>query len=128
MDAGLTIRPSVGLTPTAAIARPAAEPAPAQQTVSTDLPAAKTVTAPQNSTPARNDLKRAEENVTRDVTLDPQTREVVYKVIDTRSRLCGVVPVLSPVQPRTGSETWQRSAHRADEITTVRAPAPAPRR
>ena len=86
MDAGLTIRPNSGAMPTAALARPAAAPAPAQQTVPTDLPAAKTVTAAQNATPLRNDLKRAEESLTRDVVLDPQTREVVYKVIDTRFR------------------------------------------
>src|SRR5262249_25538015 len=86
MDAGLTIRPSLGVVPTAALARVAASPAPTQQTVATDLPATKTVTAPQNATPLRNDLKRAEESVTRDVTLDQQTREVVYKVIDPRSR------------------------------------------
>src|SRR5215510_14758911 len=86
MDAGLTIRPSLGVTQTAAIARPAAVPAPTQQTVTTDLPAAKTVTAAPTATPLRNDLKRAEESVTRDVTLDPQTREVVYKGIDTRFR------------------------------------------
>ena len=86
MDAGLTIRPSVGVTPTAAFARLAATPAPAQQSVQTDLPATKTVTAADTATPMRNELKRAEENVTRDVTLDPQTREVVYKVIDTRFR------------------------------------------
>ena len=86
MDAGLTIRPSLGVAPTAAFARPAAAPAPTQQTVSTELPSAKTVTAAQNAAPVRNDLKRADENVTRDVVLDPQTREVIYKVIDNRSR------------------------------------------
>jgi uncharacterized FlaG/YvyC family protein len=96
MDAGLTIRPNAGVSPTAAIARPAATPAPAQQTVPTDLPAAKTVTAAPQATSLRTDLARTnaktveaktiQNNVTRDVTFDPQTREVVYKVIDSRSR------------------------------------------
>ena len=95
MDAGLTIRPNAGANPTAAIARPAAVPASTQQTVPTDLPAAKTVIASPTVASLRNDVARndvksvvrnVQDNVTRDVTFDPQTREVVYKVIDARSR------------------------------------------
>src|SRR5262245_45324381 len=86
MDAGLTTRPNSGVLPTAnALARPAAAPAPAQQTVPTDLPSDKTVTAAASAA-LRTDPKPVERSVTHDVSFDPQTREVVYKVLDARSR------------------------------------------
>jgi hypothetical protein len=59
-----------------------ASPDPA---TTTDLPAAKAVTASTASTattPTRNDAPAT----THEVLIDPATREVIYRVIDVRSR------------------------------------------
>ena len=74
MDTGITIRsnPSVVLPDTAATPVAPAEP------VATELPAAKTVTPVST----RNDLPAT----THEVIIDPQTREVIYRIIDVRSR------------------------------------------
>jgi|RhiMetdeSRZDD1v2_1073273.scaffolds.fasta_scaffold1319020_1 hypothetical protein len=73
MDTGITVRP------TASIVQPdhAATPA-APEPVATELPAAKAVTAPAT----RNDVP----DTSHQVVIDPQTREVIYRVIDVRSR------------------------------------------
>jgi len=48
----------------------------------TDLPAAKAVTQSTPAVQARNDAP----STTHEVIIDPQTREVIYKVIDVRTR------------------------------------------
>ncbi|EJW09874.1 hypothetical protein A33M_0809 [Rhodovulum sp. PH10] len=101
MDTSLTIRPPIGVT-SADAARPVTVEAPVVPTV---LPSAKAVTAPTPSSesatdpklaqsgnppaqsqPAQNQALHAQENTTRQVVLDPQTREVVFRVIDSKSR------------------------------------------
>ena len=74
MDAGITIRP----TPSVVSQDYAATPVAQAEPVATELPAAKTVTP----VATRNDLPPT----THEVLIDPQTREIIYRVIDVRSR------------------------------------------
>src|SRR5262249_16865407 len=70
-------------------ARP--QPASVAVPVPTTLPASKTVTAaPEYAGAGVHDPARrnaAEPRTTRDITFDPQTREVIYRVIDTNTGL-----------------------------------------
>ncbi|WP_406854096.1 hypothetical protein ABEG18_16250 [Alsobacter sp. KACC 23698] len=91
MDIGLTPRPvaSVG-TPVRT------EPLPPPDAVATDLPPAAAVTASPDAAQVRVDLSRGSqsiqdlevavrETIKRNLLLDPETRQVVYKAVDTRS-------------------------------------------
>jgi hypothetical protein len=88
MDSGLTIRPTANVAETAYV-RP--EAAPVRAAVTTMLTAAKSVTAPVESArsaghdPAYNTL--AQQETTREVVLDPQTREVIFRVMDASTGL-----------------------------------------
>jgi hypothetical protein len=88
MDSGLTIRPTANVAETAHV-RP--EAAPVRAAVTTMLTAAKSVTAPVESArsaahdPAYNTL--AQQETTREVVLDPQTREVIFRVMDASTGL-----------------------------------------
>jgi hypothetical protein len=68
--------------------RPVATAAAAS--VATDLPDNKTVSPAANATPARNDTPRPDISpdayVTRTLVIDPQSREVIYRVMDMRTR------------------------------------------
>jgi hypothetical protein len=72
--------------PQTAVARPA--PTPALQAVPTELAAAKTVTASDTAGATRNDTTdRGNPNdYQQSVLIDPATREVIFRVIDVRSR------------------------------------------
>ena len=80
-----TISPAVSI-PQTAVARPA--PTPVLQAVPTELAAAKTVTASDTAGPARNDTTgRGNPNdYQQSLLIDPATREVIFRVIDVRSR------------------------------------------
>jgi hypothetical protein len=80
MDAGLAIKPVAG-TVAPEIGRPAV--ASVDPGVPTDLPQSKAVNPAAPSIPPDNS---AGEYTTHDVTIDPQLREVIYRVIDTRTR------------------------------------------
>lgn len=101
MDTSLTIRPQIG-APSAETVRPAAIEAPAAPSV---LPIAKTVPSASGTSPTTTDpnlarngnppaqnqpidalARQAAAQITREVILDPATREVVFRVIDQRSR------------------------------------------
>ena len=88
MDAGLTTRPMAGVAVTDYV-RPAA--AATAGTTPTDLPTEQTVTPPPDTTPARNDTQPPPSAGSvsgydvRSITIDPQTREVIYRVIDSRT-------------------------------------------
>jgi hypothetical protein len=101
MDTSLTIRPQIGVS-SADFARPAAIEVPAVPTV---LPMTQAVAAlgagrsasldtdlPQNGNPPSDDqptqhqAKQAVDPTTRMVLLDPETREVIFRVIDSRTR------------------------------------------
>ena len=84
MDTGVTIKPNPGVvTQNYAPATPASS-----DPSTTELPATKAVTptgppsASAPATPVRNDVP----STTHEVIIDPQTREVIYRVIDVRSR------------------------------------------
>jgi uncharacterized FlaG/YvyC family protein len=82
MDLVQTITPTAGVQQ-AVHARPA--PAPVEQAVATELAAAKTVTAANTAAAARNNNAR-QDDYQRGFVLDPASREVIYRVIDVRSR------------------------------------------
>jgi hypothetical protein len=87
MDAGLTIKPVAGVAATD-YARPVA--AAAASSIVTDLPENKTVAPTSDTTSARNDAPRPDgttaDYITHSVTIDPQSREVIYRIIDSRTR------------------------------------------
>jgi uncharacterized FlaG/YvyC family protein len=70
------------------LARPA--PTPVLQAVPTELSAAKTVTATNTVGATRNDTannQTGSNNYQQTVLIDPATREVIYRVVDVRTRL-----------------------------------------
>jgi hypothetical protein len=81
MDAGLTIKPVAGLN-----LPDFARPAPAIQAgAPTDLPPAKAVNPVAEAGAIRPESSAAD-YTTHNVTIDSQIREVIYRVIDTRTR------------------------------------------
>jgi hypothetical protein len=65
--------------------RPAS--APVQQAVKTELDPAQSVTAVTASDKLRNDvLSGRDPSFSRQYVIDPQTREVIFRVMDTRTR------------------------------------------
>jgi hypothetical protein len=86
MDAGLTIKPIAGVAVTD-YARPVT--AAIAGSVATDLPDSQTVTPIADTSAVRNDAEppgTSSTDYARSVTIDPQTREVIYRVIDSRTR------------------------------------------
>lgn len=87
MDAGIAVKPIIGVAPTD-YARPAASVD--QGAVPTDLPEAKAVNPLPAAEPTRHDAQPpGNSNAVYDVhgyAVDPQTREVVYRVMDSRTR------------------------------------------
>ncbi len=86
MDAGISIRPVTGVAVTDYV-RPAA--AATAGTGSTDLPPEQTVAPTVDPTPTRNNpVPAGSSNAdydTRSITIDPQSREVIYRIIDSRT-------------------------------------------
>ncbi|MBI3436536.1 MAG: hypothetical protein HY056_15915 [Proteobacteria bacterium] len=85
MASGVTVKP-VASTPSVALTR--SEPPRAEQSVTTQLPPAKTVTAAgmlaslQNA--ARQNADPNASDKARYVLIDPQTQDVIYRVVDAR--------------------------------------------
>jgi hypothetical protein len=81
MDAGLAVKPVVSV-----VASDLAKPVVAVSTAApTELPVAKTVSPAADSVALRND-QFLTNPTTRDVVIDPASREVIYRVLDARSR------------------------------------------
>lgn len=78
MDTGLTLKSVANVAPTS---DPRPDPA-ARAAVATELAPAKAVAAPEssNNTPATDDSRK------REIVLDPHSREVIFRVVDVRSR------------------------------------------
>ncbi len=76
-----TIAPSAGAPPV--VDRVA--PTPVVQAVATELSPAKSVTAVETAQQARNDVASAD-NYQHTVVLDPATQDLIFRVIDVRSR------------------------------------------
>jgi hypothetical protein len=62
------------------------EPPPVVQAVPTELSAPKTVAASNTAGAARNDTQSSQSDYQQSVVIDPATREVIYRVVDVRSR------------------------------------------
>jgi hypothetical protein len=60
--------------------------APVAQAVATELSPAKTVTAAETALPLRNDTSSSSDLYQHTVVLDPATRDLIFRVIDVRSR------------------------------------------
>lgn len=80
MDAG-SLKPPAAAPPVSA--RPLVATAPVTLT---ELPPAKAVAPVADALPARNDPLTAANQTMREVILDPRSREVVYRILDARSR------------------------------------------
>jgi len=109
MDTGITVRPNTG----AVLQDHAATPVAPAEPVATELPAAKTVTP----VATRNDLPPT----THDVIIDPQTREVIYRILDARSRQVirqvpdeALLRVRAYARALANGETPSRAATKAD--------------
>jgi hypothetical protein len=87
MDAGLTVKPVTGVAVTD-YARPVA--AAGQAAAPTDLPEAKAINPLPDATPTQNNTPHAQAAATTYIThgfvIDPQSREVIYRVMDMRTR------------------------------------------
>jgi hypothetical protein len=85
MDAGLSIK-----SVSAAVASDYVRPIVAASTAATDLPDSQTVTPAPVASPTQNDVPLSENSssayIAHSITIDPQSREVIYRVIDTRTR------------------------------------------
>src|SRR5215813_2787263 len=56
------------------------------QAVATDLSPTKSVTAAESAQPQRNDTSQSSDLYQHTVVLDPATQDLIFKVIDVRSR------------------------------------------
>src|SRR5437879_4515125 len=83
MGSGLTIQPATNVLQTSVAT---SAPAQAQHAVESDLSPAKSVQAAQTVCVSRNDSSRDEYLFPHAVIIDPQSREVIFRVIDVRSR------------------------------------------
>ncbi len=84
MNPGLTIRPIASVAPTDVVrTAPVAE----NNAVRTDLAPSQSVTVAPQSTAIRNDpaLMSNQRNVSRELVVDPEMREVIYRVVDVNS-------------------------------------------
>jgi len=78
MDTGVTIKPNSSVAAQGYVPSIVVAPDPS----ATDLPASKAVTPSTATTQTRNDVP-----TTKDETIiDPQTREVIFRVVDVQSR------------------------------------------
>jgi hypothetical protein len=120
MDAGLTVRP-IGSTPQATLSRP--EPLPVRQAVATELAPSRSVTAATEGTATRNDptpLPAPEPATTHDVAIDPQTRELIYRLVDVRT---GRVIRQSPDKLMLSMTAYNRAIAKGQSIAEAEAKA-----
>lgn len=119
MDTAVTIKPPAIVAP-AALSRP--DSAPVRQAVPTELAAPKAVTAAVDSSRPQN-AHLQQPTLTREVFVDAQTREVIFRVIDERSRrVVRQVPDQALLRMRAynqaliAGESLQEARQVADEI------------
>jgi hypothetical protein len=105
MDIGFAAGPTGGFTPTGPV-RP--DPVPVRQAVPTDLASSQSVTASTDAAAARNDAARS--SVTHNViSIDPATRELIYRTITRSGNVISQVP--DPVQLQLAA--YAQAVHRA---------------
>jgi hypothetical protein len=123
MDAGLTIKPVAGVTVTD-FARPA--PVYLQAGTPTDLPPAKAVNPAAAAAAVRPESSN-DDYTTHNVTIDPQIREVIYRVIDTRTRqVVRQVPDEVLLRRRRSRTAYPRSPRRLRLISKPDRPVSQP--
>ena len=106
MDTGLTIRPVTGVA-AADYVRPSS--APAQHAVATELAPAKTVSIAPNVSSIRQDALAAQDAQSRVTLIDPATRDVVLRVIDSRThQVIRQVPEQALLRMRAYARALQR--------------------
>jgi uncharacterized FlaG/YvyC family protein len=77
-----TIAPSTGAPPVV----DRVPSTPVAQAVATELSPDKSVTAVENAQPGQNNTSSPADNTQRTVVLDPATQDLIFRVIDVRSR------------------------------------------
>jgi hypothetical protein len=82
MDANLSFKPAVSVVSTEPV-RPAAS---APVTTPTDLPTANTVTEVAKTPSTRNDPAQTDRPIKSELVLDPQSNQVIYRVLEADSR------------------------------------------
>jgi len=113
MDSGLTIRPTASVAETVYV-RP--EAPPVRTAVATTLAPSQSVTAAPDSArsaghdPANNAAARPD--TTREISLDPQTREVIFRIMDAST---GLVREQIPAEAMLRLRTYLREQDRAAE-------------
>ena len=122
MDSGLTVRPT-GAAAQQGYVRP--EPAPARQTVATELAPSQSVTASADGAAARNDGQKSpaqQAQTTREFILDPHSREVIFRVRDERSgRVVRQVPDEALLRLRAYQRAIADGAAPAEAFNDVQA-------
>jgi hypothetical protein len=119
MDAGLTIRP-IGSAPQAAASRP--EPIPVRQAVATNLAPSQSVTATTGGGATRNEPTRVptEPLTTHEVAIDPETRELIYRLVDVRT---GRVIRQSPDKLMLSNTVYSRAISKGESVAQAEAKA-----
>jgi len=124
MDVGLTTR-APGTTALISETHPA--PLPVRNAVPTELAPSQSVTAATDSAPARNDATHGADagpQTTQDVVIDPQTHEVIYRVIDVASgQVVSQVPDQMAVQIAAYTQAVQRAVDKGESLTEAEAKA-----
>ena len=106
MDSGITIRPVTGVA-AADYARPAS--VPIRQAVATELEPAKTVSAAATVANIRQDALSAQDAQSRVTLIDPATRDVVLRVIDSRThQVIRQIPEQALLRMRAYARALQR--------------------
>jgi hypothetical protein len=112
MDAVNTVKPVTGVVATD-YARPAA--VVALGATPTDLPDAKAVNPPVDTTPSRQEASNSGPSyITHGFVIDPQSQEVVYRVMDTRTRqVLWQVPDAALLRSRAYAQTLKDTSQPA---------------
>jgi hypothetical protein len=106
VDAGITIRPVQGVAH-ADYARPAS--VPVQNAVATDLDPSQTVTAAAAASNIRHDPLSTQDAQSRVTLIDPATRDVILRVIDSRThQVIRQVPEQALLRMRAYARALQR--------------------
>jgi len=106
VDAGITTRPMTGV---AAADYVRTSSVPVQQAVATELAAAKTVSAAPGISNLRQDAIAAQEAQSRVTLIDPSTRDVILRVIDSRThQVIRQVPEQALLRMRAYARALQR--------------------
>lgn len=79
MDSGLSVKPTASVAPMSDVR----SEIPVRSAVATELAAPKSVTAPPETS---RSTSSADSSRVREIVLDPHSREVIYRVVDVRSR------------------------------------------